>query len=176
MWSFVRRSTFDGPDLCRSHMTSSPFRELVNILLENAPIPQPTSVKAESTFNPLPSHKFLDASRRYPVREVVDFWKGPIPDHDPEVSAPDEDRVDCNCWSWEGEDARIIRRDSLPATTKALPLPASSGALEIAASPGVPTLASRTERGGPERCVRWSVYIQGDLNLCQKGASSSSYE
>jgi hypothetical protein len=74
------------------------------------PIPQPTSVKAESTFNPLPSHRLLDASRRYPAREVVDFWKGPIPVPDPEVSAPEEDRVDCDCWSWEGEDARIIRR------------------------------------------------------------------
>jgi hypothetical protein len=33
------------------------------------------------------------------------------------------------------------------------PLPASSGALEIAASTGV-SVASRTERGGPETCVR----------------------
>jgi hypothetical protein len=62
----------------------------------------PTSVNAESTFNPLPSHRFLDASRRYPVREVVGFWEGPtIPGLEPgsieegEVSALEE-RV--NCW------------------------------------------------------------------------------
>jgi hypothetical protein len=150
--------------------------------MELTSTPHPTSVKVESTFNPLPSHRFLDASRRYPVREVVDFWEGPIPGpgsiEEAEVSAT-EDRVDC--WGWEteeGEEARTIRRavgsftplatnsnsqstdvHSLPATTTTLPLPASSGALEIAASPGVPTLASRTERGGPEMCVRWSVYI-----------------
>jgi hypothetical protein len=111
--------------------------------------------------------------KTYPVREVLDFWEGPIPGsgsiEEAEVSAT-EDRVDC--WGWEGNEARIIRSavtpsatklnsqrtdiHSLPATTTALPLPASSDALEIAASPGVSTLASRTERGGPKRCVRWS--------------------
>jgi hypothetical protein len=145
------------------------------------PTPHPTSVNAESTFNPLPSHRFLDASRRYPVREVVDFWEGPIPGpgsiEEAEVSATEE-RVDC--WGWEaeeGDEARIIRRAvgpslisnqtkqskhgrTFPPSNDYDPSPSRfSGALEIAASPGVPTLASRTERGGPERCVRWSVYI-----------------
>jgi hypothetical protein len=143
------------------------------------PTPHPTSINAESTFNPLPSHRFLDASRRYPVREVVDFWEGPSPGpgriEEEEVSATEE-RADWG-WGWEGDEARIIRSavgpsilsatklnregtavHSLPATTTTLPLPAS-GAFEIAASPGVPTLASRTERGGPEMCLRWSVYI-----------------
>jgi hypothetical protein len=87
-------------------------------------------------------------------------------------------------WGWEaeeGDEARIIRRavgphtpsatklndqsadvHSRPATTTTLPRPASSGALEIAPSPGVPTPASRTEHAGPETCVRWSAYIQGE--------------
>jgi hypothetical protein len=126
------------------------------------------------------------------VREVVDFWEGPIPGLEPgsieeaEMSAT-EDRVDC--WGWEGDEAGIIRRavdprtllatklnsqrtdvHSLPATTTTLPLPASSGALEIAASPGVPTLANRTGRGRPERCVRWSVYIpsQGERDQSRR--------
>jgi hypothetical protein len=58
------------------------------------PTPHPTSVNAESTFNPLPSQRFLDASRRYPVREVVDFWEGPKPRpgsiEEEEVSATEE--------------------------------------------------------------------------------------
>jgi hypothetical protein len=49
-----------------------------------------TTVNAEST----PSH----ASRQHPVRQVVDFWEGPIPGperiEEAEVSAM-EDRVDC---------------------------------------------------------------------------------
>jgi hypothetical protein len=101
------------------------------------------------------------------VREVVDFWEGPIPGpgsiEEAAVSAMEE-RVDCwDCEAEEGEEARIIWRaadpstllatklniqstdiHSLPEMTTTLPLPASSfsGALEIAASPGVPTLAS----------------------------------
>ena len=35
------------------------------------PVPHPTSVTALSTFNPLPSHRFLDASSLKPYREVV---------------------------------------------------------------------------------------------------------
>jgi hypothetical protein len=116
----------------------------------------------------------LDALRRCLVRVAVDFWEGPIPGpgriEEAEESAT-EDWVDC--WGWEGDEARIIRSavgpsillatklksqrtdvHSLPAATTTLPLPASSDALEIAASPGVPTLASRTERGSPETCVR----------------------
>jgi len=97
-----------------------------------------------------------------------------------EVSAMEE-RVGCWGWGWgwERDEAQIIWSAvgpftplatnpnsqttdiySLPATTATLPLPASSGAWEIAANPGsVPTLACRTKRGGPEMCVRWSVYI-----------------
>jgi hypothetical protein len=74
------------------------------------PTPHPTSVNAESTFNPLPSHRFLDTSSRYPVREVVDFWEGPNPGPGSieEVSATEE-RVDWG-WGWEeGDEARIIR-------------------------------------------------------------------
>jgi hypothetical protein len=136
--------TFDGPCLFRSHMMSSPFRELVNILLmlfvhigrgdryvseekrgpnDEPPTPHPTSVSAESTLSPLPSHRFLDASRRYPAREVVDFWEGPIPagpgsiEEDTEASATEE----LADWGWEageGDEARIIRRAAGRLATK----------------------------------------------------------
>jgi hypothetical protein len=68
--AMINSPTFDGPCLFRSHMTSSPFRELVNILLENAICTVVVMISP---------HRFLDASRRYPAREVVDIWEGPIP-------------------------------------------------------------------------------------------------
>ena len=95
---------------------------------------------------PLPSHKFLGASRRCPVREVFDFWECtiPWPGSIEQVSAT-EDRVDC--WGWEGEKARIIRSAVSPSVYRrtTLPLSASSCALNIAAlmittSLGMPTL------------------------------------
>jgi hypothetical protein len=79
--------------------------------------PHSTFVKAESTLSLLPFHRFLDASRRYPAREVVDFWVGPIPagpgsieEEDMEEALATEERAD---WGWEAEEgdhARIIRR------------------------------------------------------------------
>jgi hypothetical protein len=142
-------------------------------LTSNIPLNIP---HAELTFNPLPSHRFLNASRRCPAREVVDFREGPIPwPGSIEVSAMEE-RLDCWAWGWERDEAQIIWSAvgpftplatnpnsqttyiySLPATTPTLPLPASSGALEIAASPGVPTLASRTKHG--DRDVRALVCV-----------------
>ena len=62
------------------------------------PTPHPTSVSAESTFSALPSHRSLDASRRYPVWEVVDFWEGPIPGRGSiEETSATEER-----WAWVG--------------------------------------------------------------------------
>ena len=114
-------------------------------------LPHPTSVNAESTFNPLPSHRFLDASRRYPVREVVDFWEGLNPGPgsiEEEAVSATEERADWG-WGWETRPGLFgalsvhpisnQKADihSLPAMTATLPLPASSGAFEIAARPGV---------------------------------------
>jgi hypothetical protein len=69
--------------------------------VERTNLLHPTSVNAESTFNPLPSHRFLDALRRCPVREVVDFWEGPNPGPGSieEVSASEEG---VGSWGWEG--------------------------------------------------------------------------
>ena len=41
--------------------------------------PHSTFVKAESTLSLFPFHRFQDASTRYPAREVIDVWQGPIP-------------------------------------------------------------------------------------------------
>lgn len=80
---------FDDPLLFRSHIIRSPFRALVSILWLNAtsvsthhvenlyadahPWHQATSVLALSVFNPLPSHMFLEASRRYPPAPTFDL-------------------------------------------------------------------------------------------------------
>jgi len=85
--------------------------------------PHSTFVKAESTLSLLPFHRFLDASRRYPAQEVVDFWVGPIPagpgsmeEEDMEEASAMDERAD---WGWEaeeGDEARIIWRAVGPHT------------------------------------------------------------
>jgi hypothetical protein len=113
------------------------------------PTPHPTSVSAESTFSALPSHRFLDASRRYPVWEVVDFWEGPIPGRGSiEETSATEER-----WAWVGRGGSADYsertekgRTYIPTQQRLRPFPPPS--------PSVPTLASRTEGGGPEMyCV-----------------------
>jgi hypothetical protein len=128
---------------------------------DEPPTPHPTSVSAESTLSPLPSHTFLDVSRRYPAREVVDFWEGPIP----VGTGISRRRIRRKRRLWrsgwtgeEGDEARIIRRAVGPLAAKnelkqiqsvhsrpAMTTTRGSrkeGALEIA-SPGMPLTTSR---------------------------------
>ena len=61
------------------------------------PTPHPTFVNAESTLSLFPFHRFLDASTRYPTREVIDVWQGPIP-----VNRPSARSHSIDSWTRRG--------------------------------------------------------------------------